>query len=53
MITGDCLHDGRLQIPAVEPYQKVEMTLIAAAELTSDAAKTFLHKVTHVVKYGI
>ena len=45
VVTGDRLHEGRVQIPAVEPYQKVEIALAATAELTSDASKTFLHKV--------
>ena len=45
MVTGDDLRDGRVQIPMVEPYQKVEITLTGSAELTSDAPRTFSHKV--------
>ena len=41
----DDLREGRVQIPIVEPYQKVEIMLTGSAELTSDAPRTFPHKV--------
>ena len=49
-ISGDMIQNGRIPIPAVVPYEKVEVVFTSLAKLTHDAPKLLPHTVKTVKK---